>query len=631
MFLVWVWTGGLSMEPSKHNQFHTIFHIIMGKDKTEKKEKKEKKERKRGLEYDSDDPENSKAARKAAKKIEKVAKALGYSNDVNPFGDSELMKPFVWGKKNDQDQANANDGSKSRKTSAAEVRSAAMSEIEQVRARRKLREEEAKESSRLRLEEHRLRELAQFGDWSTQEEAFHLNQVQQRSTIRITESREKCIDILAKNVLLLKAIKTIKKEKGVDWETRQEATKLLAAAASSSSRNNGGGGSLLKIHDPVKIVSNATLEEIEEIISSARQYEVLESKAIAATTATTTTDNSTNIDVKLEDDDKNKTLCYDYWVALHTVANAEKMKRQRQGTTTSNNDTSDNDNVNANVNDSASVSVSSSLHHSVNEDVGLLLKNKTISELMKMQIDIDDGVRNGSRGHTDYWEAMSTEIGNCIARIKLINCNNDIVLLFKSLSPKTDLDMDMNTNTVDGDVSANIGAAVDGNVKSESTCTYKKSKGEGDGITEVGDKLQPMNEEAEVRLAMRSYTWQDKYRPRKPRYINTVKTGWDWNKYNQTHYDHDNPPPRTVQGYTFTVFYPDLLLKNITPTYHLERADSNEFALLRFHVEGGPYEDIAFKILNKEWDVNKKAGFKVTFDKGVLNLQFNFKRVFYRR
>ncbi len=47
--------------------------------------------------------------------------------------------------------------------------------------------------------------------------------------------------------------------------------------------------------------------------------------------------------------------------------------------------------------------------------------------------------------------------------------------------------------------------------------------------------------------------------PPKPRYFNRVKTGYDWNKYNQTHYDHDNPPPKTVQGYKFTIFYPDLI------------------------------------------------------------------------
>ena len=42
------------------------------------------------------------------------------------------------------------------------------------------------------------------------------------------------------------------------------------------------------------------------------------------------------------------------------------------------------------------------------------------------------------------------------------------------------------------------------------------------------------------------YAWEDRYKPRKPRFFNTVQTGYEWNKYNQTHYDLDNPPPKTV-------------------------------------------------------------------------------------
>jgi hypothetical protein len=53
----------------------------------------------------------------------------------------------------------------------------------------------------------------------------------------------------------------------------------------------------------------------------------------------------------------------------------------------------------------------------------------------------------------------------------------------------------------------------------------------------------------EAELAKEAYLWQDKYRPRKPRYFNRVHTGYEWNKYNQTHYDQDNPPPKVVQGY----------------------------------------------------------------------------------
>jgi len=80
--------------------------------------------------------------------------------------------------------------------------------------------------------------------------------------------------------------------------------------------------------------------------------------------------------------------------------------------------------------------------------------------------------------------------------------------------------------------------------------------------------------------------------------------GFEWNKYNQTHYDTDNPPPKIVQGYKFNVstymymyvcvchglvhyvrnkdvalrcyyihqiFYPDLINKRKTPTYTLVR------------------------------------------------------------
>ena len=34
-----------------------------------------------------------------------------------------------------------------------------------------------------------------------------------------------------------------------------------------------------------------------------------------------------------------------------------------------------------------------------------------------------------------------------------------------------------------------------------------------------------------------TYSWEDKYRPRKPRFFNRVHTGFEWNKYNQTHYE----------------------------------------------------------------------------------------------
>ncbi|KAH6651324.1 mid region of cactin-domain-containing protein [Chaetomium tenue] len=122
--------------------------------------------------------------------------------------------------------------------------------------------------------------------------------------------------------------------------------------------------------------------------------------------------------------------------------------------------------------------------------------------------------------------------------------------------------------------------------------------------------------------------WADKYRPRKPRYFNRVLMGYEWNKYNQTHYDHDNPPPKVVQGYRFNVFYPDLIDKTKAPTFKIIRehgrrkgesfapAGKEDTCLIRF-IAGPPYEDIAFRIVDREWDYSakKERGFKSSFDK----------------
>jgi hypothetical protein len=138
--------------------------------------------------------------------------------------------------------------------------------------------------------------------------------------------------------------------------------------------------------------------------------------------------------------------------------------------------------------------------------------------------------------------------------------------------------------------------------------------------------------------------WSGKYRPRKPRYFNRVQMGYEWNKYNQTHYDHDNPPPKVVQGYKFNIFYPDLIDKTKAPTYKIEReggrkkgqsfapAGEEDTCVIRF-ISGPPYEDVAFRIVDKEWDYSAKRdrGFKSSFDKGILQLSFQFKKIYYRK
>ncbi|RQM29658.1 hypothetical protein B5M09_003772 [Aphanomyces astaci] len=154
--------------------------------------------------------------------------------------------------------------------------------------------------------------------------------------------------------------------------------------------------------------------------------------------------------------------------------------------------------------------------------------------------------------------------------------------------------------------------------------TLEMGRGNEDAETQLIDQVDV----ATARLA----AWASQYRPRKPRFFNRIKTGYDWNKYNQTHYDgEESAPPKIVQGYKFNLFYPDLIEKYVAPKYTFDPIEgTTEFCVLRFSA-GPPYVDVGFKIVNQEWEFSHKRGFKCVFDRGILQLHFNFKRHRYRR
>ena len=124
----------------------------------------------------------------------------------------------------------------------------------------------------------------------------------------------------------------------------------------------------------------------------------------------------------------------------------------------------------------------------------------------------------------------------------------------------------------------------------------------------------------------------DHYKPRKPRYLNKIHTGYFWNRYNRTHYDSDRPPPKMVLGYRFNIFYPDLIDKSLMPRYTVTPCkDNKDLSVIRFSARPS-YEDIAFQIVNdREWDKNERFGFRNWYRRGVLQLWFRFKKMSYRR
>jgi hypothetical protein len=326
-----------------------------------------------------------------------------------------------------------------------------------------------------------------------------------------------------------------------------------------------------------------------------------------------------------------------FWDALKHVVNAERRNRSRKETT---------------------------LHKSVYTEVQSMISRKSSAELLDLREDIRKSIREGRRSDIEYWELMEKEVGIEYSRAIIREVYQD--LLAKQIDALTKLrevalkrsqeaETEENEDTGDGKGRKRPREGVDFRFVRNAAPkdTLQSTRAPADETTnrsvqpvidddadamkfmrfEEDEEFEEMEEmmqrRDEISLPGSTYWWQDKYRPRKPRYFNRVRTGYDWNKYNKTHYDYDNPPPKTIQGYKFNVFYPDLIDVTETPKYFLEAADEREFAILRFHA-GPPYEDIAFKILNQQWDIGRKSGFKCVFERGVLQLHFNFKRHFYR-
>jgi hypothetical protein len=191
--------------------------------------------------------------------------------------------------------------------------------------------------------------------------------------------------------------------------------------------------------------------------------------------------------------------------------------------------------------------------------------------------------------------------------------------------------------SIGGEQASRFAVTKESDFSTAATALYEREVARG-----VGENEEIFAGEEELSKAQPQ--WADKYRPRKPRYFNRVQMGYEWNKYNQTHYDHDNPPPKVVQGYKFNIFYPDLIDKTRAPTYKIERehgrkrgqsfaaAGEEDTCIIRF-IAGPPYEDVAFRIVDKEWDYSAKRerGFKSSFDKGILQLHFQFKKIYYRK
>ncbi|XP_076057120.1 cactin, spliceosome C complex subunit [Oratosquilla oratoria] len=547
---------------------------------------------------------------------------LHFTNADNPYGDNNLLETFVWRRKLEKEGLSDISKEEIEKRNRAKMEENKR-ELEKVKKRRQERELERAEREKAMELEQRQREAAQFSQFSKQEDQFQLEQARLRSYIRIQDSRAKPIDLLAQYV------------------------------------SSEGDVSAVDMHEPYTHLTGLTLRDLEDLLEDIKVY------------------------MQLEKENENQA----YWTDL-TVIVQDEVRRLRQRDLPPD-----------------ATAHRQGIHMAVASDVSSIFKNKSVAELSKLQLNIENKLAGPTAGlDVGYWESLLSQLKAHQARARLRERHRDnlrkkLELLKAEQGVKEEREEDEDVKPPVPEEGAEEQTSEKDNESSDKEDTDSWDSGcEGDAIIDAAitaydsgrysptrlqqDSLEPgtvvvdeaedaqrlvwargrvvgagqavesvmtaeekamqqearramTNDEAqfsvEAKLENSQYLWSDKYRPRKPRYFNRVHTGFEWNKYNQTHYDMDNPPPKIVQGYKFNIFYPDLMDKGKTPQYELIPCEGNkDFALLKF-TAGPPYEDIAFKIVNREWEYSYKRGFRCQFHNNIFQLWFHFKRYRYRR
>ncbi|XP_030608347.1 splicing factor Cactin [Archocentrus centrarchus] len=616
----------------------------------EKEERKKQKEMMKALET----PEE-KRARRLAKKEAKEKKRrekmgwseeyLGYTNADNPFGDNNLLGTFKWQKALDK-KGIGHLGEKELKERNKCIQEENRRELQKVKQLRLERErEKAMREQELEMLQ-REKEAEYFKTWAEQEDNFHLHQAKLRSKIRIRDGRAKPIDLLAKYISaedddlavemhepytflngltvtdmddLLEDIKVymeLEQGKNVDfWRdmttiTEDEISKLRKLEASGKGPGDRREG-----------INTAVSTDVQSVFKG-KTYSQLQAL-------------HQNIETKIRAGGSN--LDIGYWESLLQqvkvyMARARLRERHQE--------------------------VLRQKLFKLKQEQGV--ESEPLFPIIKEEARTEEdderagGQTREKQGNTDAEEGPSTSTAESQDEggdkgdkkdeeekdevVEAVLTEEDLIQQSQAeydsgrysptLLTQSELPLDTHTITPEEDAHrlqlARRQLQVTGDASESAEDAFVRRAKEGMGNDEAQFSV-------EFPVTGKMYLWADKYRPRKPRFFNRVHTGFEWNKYNQTHYDFDNPPPKIVQGYKFNIFYPDLIDKRSTPQYFLEPSpDNKDFGILRFHA-GPPYEDIAFKIVNREWEYSHRHGFRCQFANGIFQLWFHFKRYRYRR
>ena len=599
------------------------------KSKKRKKEKAEKNHKRKRQKVEAEEGEEHKTSLYQQKleddrKSRELVSMLGYTNDDNPYGDPNLTQKFEWGKK-------GNKGAQKERRFDERVK-----ELGDVRKRREEREEFREAQAQKRAEEARQRESEMYGDLEAKEGIEEKLVDKHRSRLRLRRlhgdgAKSKLVDEMYRNVLLLEEKndtegRLVQKSLRIGDRiepTLTPPTKLLEATKDLKKLEE----ALFTIqgfiqHDldvgfwtPVaeciaaKIEKGQWLQQDPENAETAVQVSnLLEGKTVKELTAMrqdvlnnclgsasagdepywrcVLSDISTRLG-----GEKIKDAHAECLKQLGVIERKEDFERKLRETERD---------IEAKRLEQEESARSLAAKEAQVEIRRLTDQDLGITALGSMESQIQ-GIRTVSSLEDKIWRKR---LWHMVAEREQ---EKNIELLYTKDPVKALEQLSKRRSKASADDQAEQDAASD----------EDKDAGEATPVVEV-------------QVPRVAKTWQNRYRPQKPKFFSKIKVGFDWNKYNKTHYDKDNPPPKIVTGYEFEIDYPNLLDKTKAPTYSIGPDESPEFAVLTFHA-GPPYLDIAFKIVNREWQKGKFSGFKYIFSGKKLILKFKLKRFGYRR
>lgn len=267
---------------------------------------------------------------------------------------------------------------------------------------------------------------------------------------------------------------------------------------------------------------------------------------------------------------------------------------------------------------------------SIQEDIDRIFQGKSYAELTKLEASIKAKLKAGGAIDIEYWESILNGIGSFKIKAEIEEIGKLLQEKRIENMSKEELETLKLPFAKLHDYQQNI---LEENQEAQEEVDIDELRKSADEPKIVYDKLgeDEVEMEEHVSISEPSYPWQSEHTPQLPKYKNRVVMGFDWNQYNRIHYTESNPPPKVVQGYKFNIFYPNLADPLKTPSYRLEAdPESQNTVLIRF-IGGAPYRDVAFRIVDREWEYSYKYGFRCIFDKGVLQLHFDFRKVVYKR